>query len=114
LAWTLRSLIRVKRCMARFIKPPTDLPSDAGMPSVFLAGSIEMGQAPDWQSAVMRSLENLAVVILNTRREEWDASWAQTIHNPQFKEQVEWELEGQERADLIAMYFAPETRAQGG
>jgi hypothetical protein len=35
--------------MARVIKPPTPLPTDLGAASVFLAGSIEMGAAIDWQ-----------------------------------------------------------------
>jgi hypothetical protein len=80
-------------------------------PSVFLAGSIEMGQAPNWQTLLERELAGLDVVILNPRRDQWDASWVQSIHNPQFREQVEWELTAQERASLIAMYFDPATRA---
>ena len=78
---------------------------------MFLAGSIEMGQAEPWQSVVEEALAGEDVVILNPRRDEWDASWEQSIHNPQFREQVEWELEGQERATAIAMYFAPATKA---
>jgi len=35
-----------------------------------------------------------------------DALW------PQFRGQVEWELEGLERASVVAMYFAPATRAR--
>lgn len=46
------------------------------------------------------------IIILNPRRDDWDASWEQTISNPSFKEQVDWELEGLERADAIFMYFA--------
>lgn len=97
--------------MSRLYKPPAPLPTDALAPSVFLAGSIEMGQAEDWQALVISGLADLDVVIFNPRRDEWDASWVQSIHNPQFREQVEWELAAQERATLIAMYFAPATRA---
>ena len=97
--------------MARTIKPPAPLNIEPGVPSVFLAGSIEMGQAEDWQSVVERSLADLPSVILNPRRDEWDATWAQSIRNPQFREQVEWELAAQERATVIAMYFAPPTKA---
>lgn len=35
----------------------------------------------------------------------------QSIHNPQFREQVEWELDAQERATVIAMYFDSQTQA---
>jgi hypothetical protein len=97
--------------MARVLKPPAPLQIPEGRASVFLAGSIEMGQAEDWQTAVSESLADLDVVLLNPRRDAWDATWVQSIHNSQFREQVEWELEAQERASLIAMYFAPATKA---
>jgi hypothetical protein len=35
----------------------------------------------------------------------------QSASNPPFREQVEWELEGLERATVVAMYFAPGTRS---
>ena len=97
--------------MAQVIKPPAPLPLAPGPPSIFLAGSIEMGQAEEWQGVFERGLADLDVVILNPRRDEWDASWIQSIDNPQFREQVEWELAGQELATVIAMYFAPATKA---
>jgi hypothetical protein len=97
--------------MARVLKPPSPLSLDKGTPSVFLAGSIEMGAAEDWQARVEHALRDLAIVILNPRRDEWDASWVQSISNPLFREQVEWELEGLERASVVAMYFEPSTKA---
>jgi hypothetical protein len=81
------------------------------MPSVFLAGSIEMGAAEDWQAQVAGALWDLDILILNPRRDEWDATWAQSIDNPPFREQVEWELAGLERAAVVALYFAPATKA---
>lgn len=45
------------------------------------------------------------------RREKWDASWRQSLDEPKFREQVEWELDGLERADVIATWFAPDTKA---
>jgi Nucleoside 2-deoxyribosyltransferase like len=97
--------------MARVLKPPAPLVLAPGEPSVFLAGSIEMGRAEPWQAAVEQALADLPVAVLNPRRDSWDASWEQSIDNPAFREQVEWELEAQERATVIAMYFAPATRA---
>ncbi|MEM8642184.1 MAG: nucleoside 2-deoxyribosyltransferase domain-containing protein [Cyanobacteria bacterium P01_G01_bin.54] len=83
--------------------------------SVFLAGSIEMGQAVDWQREVVQLLQTPPLpqdlIVLNPRRDDWDASWTQSITNPQFRAQVEWELMAQERASLILMYFAPTTKA---
>lgn len=97
--------------MARVLKPPAPLDLAAGERAVFLAGSIEMGAAGPWQAEVERALADLPVAILNPRRDEWDASWVQDISNPQFRGQVEWELDGQQRADVIAMHFDPTTKA---
>lgn len=96
--------------MARILKPPAPLVL-AGQRSVFLAGSIEMGGAEPWQTCVEAALADLDVVVLNPRRDEWDDSWVQSIDHPAFRGQVEWELDGLERADVVAMYFAPDTRA---
>jgi hypothetical protein len=97
--------------MARVLKPPAPIVLDGRAPSVFLAGSIEMGQAEDWQARMIHDLDDLDATILNPRRDEWDVSWEQSISNRQFREQVEWELEGLGKASVVAMYFAPATRA---
>jgi hypothetical protein len=97
--------------MPLVVKPPAPLHKAPGTLAVFLAGSIEMGGAPPWQDEIAASLADLQVTLWNPRREAWDASWRQSIDEPLFREQVEWELEAQERADLIAMYFAPGTRS---
>ena len=96
--------------MQTIFKSPTKLPKIT-QPIIFLAGSIEMGVAEDWQTRITKALEDLDVCILNPRRDAWDDSWEQKIENEQFREQVEWELDGQERADLIAMFFDPNTKS---
>lgn len=80
-------------------------------PSVFLAGSIEQDTAEKWQEDLIRRLADYPVTILNPRRKAWDASWDQSIRHAEFRKQVEWELAAMERADFIAMYFAPKTKA---
>lgn len=94
----------------RVIKPPTPITLD-GRPTIFLAGSIEMGNALNWQTQIEAALSDCQVTLLNPRRDEWDASWRQSINETAFRQQVEWELQGLERADIIAVYFAPETKA---
>ncbi len=80
--------------------------------SVFLAGSIEMGAAENWQERIERELHGMEnICILNPRRDDWDSSWKQEIEDPQFNEQVNWELNAMERADLIVFYFSPETKS---
>lgn len=80
--------------------------------TLFLAGSIEMGAAVDWQTHLTDRLADLKyATILNPRRDDWDSSWEQKIENDQFREQVQWELRGLARADCIAVYFDPETKS---
>jgi len=69
-----------------------------------------MGVADNWQARMIALLDP-DVVVLNPRRENWDATWRQSIEEPKFREQVEWELDGLERADVIAIWFAPDTKA---
>lgn len=97
---------------AEIIKPPNDLSHvDGWARQVFLAGSIEMGSAINWQAVVEDALKNLPVVILNPRRDDWDSTWQQSIKNKQFYEQVNWELTALEKCDVIAMFFADGTQS---
>jgi hypothetical protein len=93
------------------LKPPTPLEVPAADRVVFLAGSIEQGAAEAWQARLTAALDPEHLVVLNPRRDEWDASWRQSIDEPKFRDQVMWELDGLERADVIAMWFAPETKS---
>ena len=95
----------------RIIKAPNIISLVPFEPSIFLAGSIEMGKAENWQQRVERELSKCDGVIFNPRREDWDSSWVQSIDNSQFREQVEWELDALEEADVIAMYFDPTTKS---
>lgn len=90
--------------MALILKPPK-----TANRSVFLAGSIEMGAAEDWQTKAEKLLEGF--LIYNPRRDDWDSSWKQSIKNKQFVEQVEWELRHIEKADYRLVYFDPNTKA---
>ncbi|KAK7537060.1 uncharacterized protein J3D65DRAFT_364538 [Phyllosticta citribraziliensis] len=80
-------------------------------PSVFLAGSIEMGKAVDWQTEITSTLSHLPITIMNPRRPDWNNDWKQDISDPRFKEQVDWELDCQDRADVIAMYYDKGTQS---
>ena len=92
------------------IKPPTPLDSiDWRQPSVFLAGSIEMGKAENWQCRVAQNFNDARWTVLNPRRDDWDVSWEQSIENDQFREQVQWEMSALDRADHILMNFCSDT-----
>lgn len=104
--------------MLTIIKPPSSLPIKTITKHhtiIFLAGSIEMGLAKDWQklteNAFTKVDPSVAITILNPRRDDWDSSWEQSIDNPNFKFQVEWEINGLKLSDKILMYFDPNTMA---
>ncbi len=91
-------------------KPPQQISSN-GLKSIFLAGTIDMGNSEDWQETVTKEFRSIAVNILNPRRDSWDSSWEQSFENPQFYQQVNWELSALERADIIILYLAPESKS---
>ena len=98
----------------RVIKPPFSLSkAGANISTIFLAGSIEMGSSDDWQSKIEEHLNSRGdeLVILNPRRDSWDSSWTQEFTNPQFYQQVNWELSCLDAASLIIMYFSPDTKS---
>ena len=90
---------------------PAPVPEKTPGKSVFLAGSIEQGAAEEWQSRITGKLSDLTCTIFNPRRLNWDRSWKQRASNPQFREQVVWELNLLEKANVIAMYFDPKTKS---
>lgn len=103
------------------IKPPQfDLRGSEVPFSVFLAGSIEMGAAVDWQKQLVDELNvkmllskgaDKDITIYNPRRDNWDASWKQVISNPQFNLQVNWEMDYLERASLKVFYLDESTKS---
>lgn len=97
------------------IKPPTSLCSNpTNDKSIFLAGSIEMGTAEEWQTQVIEALKNYKAetfTVYNPRRDDWDSSWEQTYDNAQFYQQVNWELNALDKSDIVFMYFSPDTKS---
>lgn len=91
------------------IQPPNEVKIPKGYTSVFLAGSIEMGLAENWQKKLVKDLQSKPFVFLNPRRKDWNSSWKQKITDKNFNGQVTWELDGLESCDIIVMYFDPET-----
>ncbi len=102
---------------AVLVKPPHRPqwiePSMLDHPSVFLAGTIDMGNSRDWQQEAFEALGVIPgpVIVYNPRRDEWDSSWVQDISNPTFREQVEWELEHIDLARHVLMHFEPTSQS---
>ena len=84
--------------------------NDDGL-SIFLSGSISMIDGEHWQTRIAKSLSGLPVTVLDPYRPDWNASWKEDISFAPFKQQVEWELDMQERASIIAVYFGAEAKA---
>ena len=95
--------------MKVFKSPNRDYTSDKTPNKIFLAGSIEMGNAIDWQAQLEKDLSGFNVRLLNPRRDDWDSSWKQEETNKPFKEQVLWELDALEAANMIVFFFDPDT-----
>lgn len=92
-------------------KAPDDISGrDIKKPSVFLAGSIDQGNAVDWQVRVTNALGS-DYNIFNPRRDDWDDTWDVSFNNSNFYQQVTWELDCLDTADVIAMYFADHSKS---
>lgn len=93
------------------VSSPAPLPAEHDRARIFLGGSIDMGSAPDWQAELTAALSDLDVVILNPRRKDWNPAWRAEADDPNFRQQVQWELGALEAADIIVMYFAPHSQS---
>ncbi len=77
----------------------------AGRTTVFLAGTIDMGNSVDWQAradSLFAALPSGSFMLFNPRQEHWDAA-----KPGEMDYQVNWELEHLEQADWIIMNFLP-------
>ena len=101
---------------SQIIYAPSDkIPQHAK--SIFLAGSTNTGSqatdaATDWRKTVSESLADRPITIYNPYRADWDSSWREDIYFTPFREQLEWELDMQEKADLVVVHFEADAEAQ--
>lgn len=98
--------------MSLVVKAPKEFVNYCKFKTMFLAGSIDMGKAENWQERLVKDLYDVfQLVIFNPRRDDWDSTWKQSIHNRQFAEQVNWELNHLDISDIIVYYFDPNGQA---
>jgi hypothetical protein len=95
----------------KHVKSPERYYNDSIFINVFLGGSIEMGLAEPWQERLVELFKDADIRFLNPRRDDWDSSWVQEASNPEFSQQVNWELDALEYSDLIVFYFDPNTKS---
>jgi len=98
-----------------YIAPESTIGSLKDKYRIFLAGSIDMGDAVDWQQDAIKEIKlyNLStgVSIYNPRRKNWDSTWEQNIENPNFYQQVNWELDCLEKSTHIIMNLSKNSKA---
>ncbi|KAI1656430.1 hypothetical protein F4813DRAFT_135134 [Daldinia decipiens] len=83
-----------------------------GIMSIFLAGTTtKTDDTRDWREVLTESLADLPLTIINPYRLDWDSSWREDITCEPFREQVEWELDMQEKAHIVVIFFHPVTEA---
>jgi hypothetical protein len=102
----------VREGILKEYKTPNPIYGSAAV-KIFLAGTIDMGNSEDWQSQVTEAFKKTGteIEILNPRIDDWDSSWKQTIDDPQFYQQVNWELNAMDKADYILMNFLPDSKS---
>ena len=102
---------------------PKSDPKEDNAIQIFLAGSIEQGKAENWQEKLIKDIGTLklpdsllqndssipSLTIYNPRRPDWNPNLPQDAMNATLKEQINWELDHLEKADIICLYLDPNT-----
>lgn len=88
---------------------PPEEPEYKNPASIFLAGSIEMGKAIQWQGHLTKELQDLDITVCNPRRGNWSADLVPKAMDTLFKQQVEWELAALENVSVICFFFDKNT-----
>ena len=65
--------------MVEIVRAPNQEEEESIRSKIFLAGSIDMGKAVNWQSEIESSLSNLDITIFNPRRLDWDCVDEETM-----------------------------------
>lgn len=81
---------------------PTD---SRQMTSVFLAGTIDMGNSEDWQTEVIARIDGPNIKIANPR------NLIAPANSDEIDFQIRWELYHIRKSDVIFMYFAPNSKS---
>ncbi|KAL7765620.1 hypothetical protein ACKLNR_003536 [Fusarium oxysporum f. sp. zingiberi] len=95
----------------KIVMAPRKPDSDDKNTSIFLAGITTSTDEPDWRETLTKALMNQHVTILNPNRPDWDSTWKEDFSDKRWEEQVWWELDMQEAADIIVFFFHPSTEA---
>lgn len=70
-----------------------------------------MNVARHWQQEICNIFETVNVTFLNPRRDNWDSTISQQSTDPKFFEQVSWELDALDYADIVVFFFDSLTKS---
>ena len=77
---------------------------------VFLGGTIDGGDSPDWQQEVIDILNKASktpAIVFNPRRKEFDKNAPSEL----VQEQIDWEQRHLDEADIIIMNILPDSKS---
>jgi hypothetical protein len=94
-----------------YVQSPDSIDVASSAICLFLAGSIELGMAEDWQGTIVDRLRDLDIVVFNPRRAIWAPGTSLESEPEEIRRQINWELDAIGRSDLMAFYFAPGTKS---
>lgn len=95
---------------AQVIRAPAR-PQQTHRLSIFLGGTASDTGEPDWREALNKGLADQAVTIFDPKRDDWDATWREDFSDTRWADQIQWELDMQDTADIIVVLFHGVTAA---
>lgn len=97
--------------MNQLVQAP-ERPQLVGKKSIFLAGTTTSTSATqDWRTSLTHALGNYPIAIFNPCRPDWDWRWTENSSDSRWTEQVEWELDMLDAADLVVVLLSGATSA---
>ncbi|WZH47346.1 uncharacterized protein QYS62_008490 [Fusarium acuminatum] len=96
---------------ARIVMAPQRPDLDMQKTSIFLAGITTNTGEPDWRETLTNALQDRPVTILNPNRPDWDSTWKESFSDSRWEEQIRWELDMQETANILVFMFHRATEA---
>lgn len=93
----------------KIIKPPYRIDLKASNnKKIFLAGSINQGKSFPWADKLAEKFSETNNIFFNPRRNNWNSELTQSIDNPEFFEQVNWEIDHLLRCDIVVFFIDKE------
>ncbi|KID93193.1 hypothetical protein MGU_00782 [Metarhizium guizhouense ARSEF 977] len=80
-------------------------------PLIFLAGTTTPTADGDWRQKLVNRLSQDPVTFLDPTNKNWDSTWTEDFSDTRWTRQIRWELDLQEQADIVVVFFHESTLA---